>query len=59
MYLVRYIDRWRASFIHENLCLALYVADQTVLGSYTSGRLGGIILQIGDGVTDVVPIYQG
>jgi actin-related protein len=37
----------------------MYVANQAVLSSYATGRICGIILESGDGVTNVVPIYQG
>lgn len=46
-------------FMSKLLSLALYVANQAMLSFYTSGKLGGIVLQSGDGVTDVIPVYQG
>lgn len=38
---------------------ALYMCDQGVLELYSAGRMSGIVLNVGEGCTHVVPVQEG
>jgi hypothetical protein len=60
MYLVKnlflYQIIWNLSSVSS---LAMYIANQAALSLYANGRSDGVILEIGDGVTHIVPIIEG
>ncbi|XP_054418043.1 actin-like protein 9 [Pteronotus mesoamericanus] len=46
--------------VFESMCSpAMYVAYQSVLSVYAHGRVSGLVVDIGHGVTSTVPVFQG
>ncbi|XP_036315366.1 actin-like protein 9 [Pipistrellus kuhlii] len=44
----------------ESLCSpAMYVASQPVLSVYAHGRVSGLVVDVGHGVTTTTPVFQG
>ena len=37
----------------------LYIANQAILSMYANGRVTGISIDLGDGVTQAVPVFEG
>mmetsp|Transcript_12702 Transcript_12702/g.14439 ORF Transcript_12702/g.14439 Transcript_12702/m.14439 type:complete len:378 (+) Transcript_12702:230-1363(+) len=37
----------------------MYVCSQAALSLFASGRVDGVVLEIGDGVTQAIPMYEG
>uniref|UniRef100_M4BYQ3 Actin n=1 Tax=Hyaloperonospora arabidopsidis (strain Emoy2) TaxID=559515 RepID=M4BYQ3_HYAAE len=55
------VNRERASevFFEAFNVPSLFVSPQAVLSLYASGRTTGVVLDVGDGVAHVVPVYEG
>lgn len=41
------------------VCPATYFSFPSVLAHYASGRCSGVTIDIGEGVVQVIPIYEG
>lgn len=52
-------DRCAQLFFETFNSPALYLSIQAILALYASGRTTGVVLDSGDGVTHVVPVYNG
>ena len=45
-------------FEHFNVP-GLYINVSAVLALYESGRMTGVVLDSGEGISDIIPIYEG
>jgi actin beta/gamma 1 len=52
-------ERITQIFFEELGAYGIYIAVQAVLALYAAGRTTGIVLDSGDGVSHVVPVYEG
>ncbi|CAM9015490.1 unnamed protein product [Wickerhamomyces anomalus] len=55
----RHREKCAQIFFETYNCPALYMSIQAVLALYASGRTTGVVLDIGDGVSHSVPVYEG
>lgn len=52
-------ERMAEFFFEKMNTPALYIGMQAVLGLYATGRTTGVVMDIGDGVSHCVPVYEG
>lgn len=52
-------DKTAEIFFETFRCPALFFAPQGVLSLYASGRTTGVVLDVGEGVTHCIPVYEG
>jgi centractin len=52
-------DQTAEIFFETLRCPALFFAPQGVLSLYASGRTTGVVLDVGEGVTHCIPVYEG
>lgn len=52
-------DKIAEVFFESIRAPALYVCPPAVLSLYASGRTTGVVLDVGEGVTHAVPVYEG
>lgn len=52
-------DQTAEIFFETFRCPALFFAPQGVLSLYASGRTTGVVLDVGEGVTHCIPVYEG